>query len=358
MSNVSLRVSAPDLVAAVRAIVRAGGSSVEEAELVATNLVEANLRGHDSHGVGMIPRYVDSLQEGGLCVEEHVAITLDTGALLTLDGRQGYGQVIGLEAMRLGAERAHRHGVCGVGLAHAHHLGRIGHWAEQCTAEGLVSIHFVNVLSRPIVAPHGGRDARFGTNPFCVGIPRAGADPIVLDFATSKIAQGKTRVAHNKGEPIDAGTVIDDQGRPTTDPRYAVVDPFGALLTFGEHKGSGLALVCELLGALAGGETAEPAMPGRRRVLNSMFSVLIDPSRMGTAENLARQLERFVAWYAASPPREGFDRVRIAGEPERERRAERLASGIEIDRVTWSEIERAAEKVGLQRSEWAAGLPA
>jgi uncharacterized oxidoreductase len=352
----SLRLPAEPLIAAVRSIVKAGGSSDGEADLVATNLVEANLRGHDSHGVGMVPRYVDSLLEGGLRLDQRVAVTLDTGALLTLDGRQGYGQVVGREAMQLGSERARAHGVCIVGLAHAHHLGRIGHWAEQCAAEGLVSIHFVNVLSRPIVAPFGGRDARFGTNPFCVGIPRGTADPVVLDFATSKIAQGKTRVAHNKGVPIEANTIIDNLGNPTTEPRYTVIEPFGALLTFGEHKGSGLALVCELLAALAGGETAEPVTDGRRRVLNSMFSVLVDPRKLGTAENLARQLERFVAWYAASPPAAGVDRVRIAGEPELERRAERLANGIEIDAVTWSEIVDAARKVGLAETDL--GLPA
>ena len=115
--------------------------------------------------------------------------------------------------MALGAARAKAHGVCVVGLAHSHHLGRIGQWAEQCIAHGLVSIHFVNVLSRPIVAPFGGRDARLGTNPFCVGIPRPGGEPIVLDFATSKIAQGKTRVAYNKGVAVEPGTLIDDQRR-------------------------------------------------------------------------------------------------------------------------------------------------
>ena len=278
-ATVSMRIlRAENLVEAVRAIVSAGGSSAEEAGLVATNLVEANLRGHDSHGIGMVPRYVDALLEGGLAINEQVAIKLDTGALLTLDGRRGYGQVIGRQAMALGIERAQRHGVCIVGLAHSHHLGRIGQWAEQCAAEGLVSIHFVNVLSRPIVAPFGGRDARFGTNPFCVAIPRAGSDPIVLDFATSKIAQGKTRVAYNKGVALEPDTIIDNLGNPTTDPRYTVIEPSGALLTFGGHKGSGLALICELLGgALAGGETAQAAVDGRRRVLNSMFSIIVDP---------------------------------------------------------------------------------
>ena len=334
------------LVAAVTTIVRAAGSSAREATQVAANLVEANLRGHDSHGVGMVPRYVDAVLEGGLAVDAHVAIRADSGALLTLDGQHGYGQVIGAEAMALGIERARRHGVCVVGLAHSHHLGRIGHWAEQCIDAGLVSIHFVNVLSRPIVAPFGGRDARLGTNPFCVGIPRPGQDPIVLDFATSKIAQGKTRVAYNMGEPVEPGTLIDDRGNPTTDPRYTVVEPTGALLPFGEHKGAGLALICELLGgALAGGATGHGAADGRRRVLNSMFSILVDPDRLGTAANLAAEMEAFVAWTCASPPAAGVDRVKTPGEPERETKAARLASGVPVDAVTWAEIVAAGAKV-------------
>ncbi len=347
MTDIRTMTSAP-LAAAVKAIVAAAGSSDEEAATVAENLVEANLRGHDSHGVGMIPRYVDAVLEGGLAVNAHVAVRQDSGALLTLDGQRGYGQVIGREAMALGIARAREHGVCVVGLAHSHHLGRIGHWAEQCIAAGLVSIHFVNVLSRPIVAPFGGRDARLGTNPFCVGIPRSGGDPIVLDFATSKIAQGKTRVAHNKGVPVEPGILIDNHGHPTTDPRYAVIEPVGALLPFGEHKGAGLALICELLGgALAGGDTGRAVTDGRRRVLNSMFSILVDPQRLGTAANLAREMEGFVAYATASPPQPGVGRVRTPGEPERETRAKRMKEGIAIDSVTWSEILAAGEKVGV-----------
>jgi uncharacterized oxidoreductase len=336
------------LAAAVRVIVAAAGSSEREADAVAANLVEANLRGHDSHGVGMVPRYVDAVLEGGLVVNGHVAVRADSGALLTLDGQSGYGQVIGAEAMALGIERAKRHGVCVVGLAHSHHLGRIGHWAEQCIDAGLVSIHFVNVLARPIVAPFGGRDARLGTNPFCVGIPRPGGEPIVLDFATSKIAQGKTRVAYNKGLRLEPGTIIDNLGNPSTDPRFTVIEPSGALLPFGEHKGAGLALICELLGgALAGGSTCGPVADGRRRVLNSMFSIIVDAERLGTAANLAREMESFVAWATASPPMAGTDRVRTPGEPERETRVARLAAGVPVDAVTWNEIVAAGVKVGV-----------
>jgi uncharacterized oxidoreductase len=356
----ALVLAAGPLTEAIRTVVRAGGSADYEADLVARNLVDANLAGHDSHGVGMIPRYAAAIVEGGLAVNAHPRVVVDAGTMVTLDGQRGYGQVIGREAMDLAIARARAHGSCIVALASAHHLGRIGAWAEQCIDAGLVSIHFVNVLSRPLVAPWGGSDARHGTNPFCVGVPRRGAPPIVLDFATSRIAQGKARVAYNKGLPVPEGTLIDDRGRPTTEARYGgVVDPYGALLPFGEHKGSGLALACELLGgALTGGFTWHQPKDDRVNVLNGMLSIVIDPARLGTAENLYAETERFIAWHTASPPGPGFDRVRTAGEPERENRARRLAEGIPIDPTTWEQILVAGEKLGLERVavEQAAGL--
>jgi hydroxycarboxylate dehydrogenase B len=345
-------IGAPRLKAAIEAIVAKGGSEPREADLVAGNLVEANLTGHDSHGVGMIPRYVKSLLEGGLAVNQHPQILLDTGSMLRLDGRAGYGQAIGREAMAFGIERAKQHGTCVVALGNSHHLGRIGHWAEQCLEAGLVSLHFVNVISRPIVAPWGGRDARFGTNPVCIGIPRANGEPFVLDFATSRIAQGKTRVAHNQGKTLEPGIVIDDKGDPTTNPRYSVIPPYGAIMPFGEHKGSGLALACELLGgALAGGGTQHMPDQGKMRVLNGMLSILIDPVALGTARFLAEQAEAFIAREKASPPAAGVERVLIAGDPERARRRERLASGIPVDATTWDEILDAGEKLKLPRDE-------
>ena len=345
-------VDAGRLQRAIEAIVAKGGSEPREAALVAGNLVEANLTGHDSHGVGMIPRYVKSLLEGGVAVNQHPQVLLDTGTMLRLDGRAGYGQVIGLEAMALGIERAKKHGSCVVAIGNSHHLGRIGHWAEQCLAADLVSIHFVNVISRPIVAPWGGRDARFGTNPVCIGVPRANGEPFVLDFATSRIAQGKTRVAHNQGKPLEPGTVIDDKGDPTTNPRYSVIPPFGAIMPFGEHKGSGLALACELLGgALAGGGTQHLPDQGKMRVLNRMLSILIDPAALGTAQYLAEQAEAFIAWEKASPPAAGVERVLIAGDPERAKRRQRRAEGLEVDATTWEEILAAAELLELPRAE-------
>jgi hydroxycarboxylate dehydrogenase B len=345
-------ISVERLTAVTAAIVRAGGSSDAEAMAVATNLVEANLQGHDSHGVGMIPRYSASLREGGLKVNAQPAIKLDTGSLLVVDGNMGYGQVIGEQSMRWAIERARKHGVCVLALSNSHHIGRIGHWAEMATAAGLVSVHFVNVISRPIVAPWGGRDARHGTNPFCVGVPRRDRPPIILDFATSRIAQGKTRVAHNKRERLAEGTIIDADGNPTTDPRFTVIEPFGAILPFGEHKGSGLALVCELLGgALTGGPATDGRGKGEMRIINNMLAFVVDADKLGTRASFEREAEAYLAWHTASPPAAGVDRVKIAGEPERERKRERSTRGIAVDVNTWKEMLAAAEHFGLSAQE-------
>jgi hydroxycarboxylate dehydrogenase B len=345
--------------AAMRLVVQAFGSSAEETEAVAANLIDANLTGHDSHGIGMLPRYADAYLEGGLKPNTHVRTLIDTGTMLRLDGGAGFGQVIGREAMALGIARARNSGSCIVALGNSHHLGRIGAWAEQVAAAGLVSMHFVNVISRAIVAPHGGADARFGTNPFCAGVPLSGREPVILDFATSMIAQGKTRVAMNKGEQVPPGCLIDDHGQPTQDPRYSVVPPYGALLTFGAHKGYGLALMCELLGgALAAGMTQRDDGTDKRRVLNGMFSVLVDPGVLGDRAAFEAEALAFIAWAKASPAREGFDPVAVAGEPERAMRAKRSAQGVPVDAATWQEILAAAEKLGLAPAavQRAAGL--
>jgi len=345
--------------AAVRLVARGFGSSAAEVEAVASNLIDANLSGHDSHGIGMLPRYAEAFLQGGLKANAHVQTLQDSGALLRLDGDAGFGQVIGQEAMALGIERTREHGSCIVALGNAHHLGRIGAWAEQATAAGLVSMHFVNVIARGIVAPFGGADARFGTNPFCAGVPLTGREPVILDFATSVIAQGKTRVAMNKGELVPPDHLIDDQGRPTREPRYTVVPPFGALLTTGAHKGYGLAVMCELLGgALAAGMTQRDNDSSQRRILNGMFSVLVDPDRLGDRAAFEAEALAFIDWVKASPPREGFGAVLVAGEPERAMRRQRTANGVQVDSTTWQEILDGAAKLGVDPAavDAAAGL--
>lgn len=348
----SITLQASNLRTQVAAIIAGTGSSQAEAEQVAANLVLANLSGHDSHGVGMVPRYVDAAAEGGLKPNAAVKINLDAGVMLALDGQRGYGQIIGGQAMELGIARARQHGSCIMSLANTHHLGRIGHFAEMATAQGLVSMHFVNVLSRPVVAPWGGGDGRFGTNPCCIGVPLAGSEPFLLDFATSRVAQGKMRVAYNKGERVAPGTLIDEHGAPTDNPGVVVVPQsnglFGALMTFGEHKGYGMAVACELLGgALTGGGTWHRPADNARTVLNGMLTVLIDPARLGTQASFEQEARAFIEWLRQSPPGAGFDAVQIAGEPERQARAIREREGIWLDGATWKEIVEAGHKVGV-----------
>ena len=163
--------TAAQLRATVSAIVTAAGSSAQEAQTVADNLVLANLSGHDSHGVGMVPRYVDAVLEGGLKPNTGIEVKFDGGSLLTVDGQRGYGQVVGEQAMRLAMQRAQDTGSCVMALANAHHLGRIGHFAEMAVERGLVSIHFVNVQSRPVVAPSAAATAATAPTPSASASP-------------------------------------------------------------------------------------------------------------------------------------------------------------------------------------------
>jgi uncharacterized oxidoreductase len=326
----------------------------------------ANLSGHDSHDVGMLPRYVDAVLEGGLKPNAAARVTADIGSMLALDGQRGYGQVVGEQAMQMAMARAKAHGSCIMSLAQAHHLGRIGHFAEMAAAQGLVSLHFVNVLSRAVVAPWGGADGRFGTNPCCIGIPLTGradssgsaetAAHFILDFATSRVAQGKMRVAYNQGQQVAPGTLIDEHGQPTTEPGVVVVPQanglLGALLTFGEHKGFGLAVACELLGGeLSGSGTWHQADAAPvRAVVNGMLSILIDPARLGTQASFEQEALAFVDWVQASPPGPDGEGVQIAGDPERAARAQRQRDGIVVDTQTWQEILDAGRKVGVELS--------
>ncbi|MCC6436528.1 MAG: malate/lactate/ureidoglycolate dehydrogenase [Acidimicrobiales bacterium] len=334
----------------VRRVCAAMGSSEREAGLVADQLIGANLSGHDSHGVGMLPAYVDGFSRKRLQVNQHVTAVVDNGALAVFDGNSGFGQVMGYEATEAAIERAKAHGVAVVGLRNSFHIGRIGHWGEQCARAGLASIHFVNVAGHtPLVAPFAGADARFGTNPFCVAIPGQGDRPAaLLDMATSKIAMGKARVALNKGVPVPEDTLLDGEGRVTTDPSGMFRHPRqGALIAMGEHKGSGLAIVCELLGAaLLGGLVMGEDSMRRNTIINNMLTIAIDPEAITGRDCLVSEATAYLDYVRASALREGFGEVLMPGEPEHRSRIDR-ADGVEVDDTTLSELRGAAATVGV-----------
>jgi uncharacterized oxidoreductase len=327
----------------VRRIFAAAGSNEREAGLIARHLVEANLRGHDSHGVGVLPGYIVAARDGHLKLNHSLAIAHDSGGLLVCDASQGAGQVMAHDAIQHGIDRARHHGFAIIALRNSYHIGRIGHWAEQCAAAGLASVHFVNVPGHAAAAPFGGTRARLGTNPFAAGFPNSGGDPVIVDFATSRWALGKVRVAMNRGETVPPGTLLDAAGKPTVDPAAMFTDPAGALLAFGEHKGFGLALACELFaGALIGGAT-QNGVP-RPAIINSMLSIAFDPASFGPAAAYEAHVSALLRWVISDC---GPKAVQLPGEPERTRREKFLREGLSIDPATWAAIIAAAASVGF-----------
>lgn len=340
-----------ELRALVAAIFATLGSEADEARCIADNLVLANLSGHDSHGVGLVPTYVRGVQAGGVRVNGRADIVVDSGPIVTLDAKFAFGQTVGRDAMALAIARARQHGIALVGIRNSHHLGRIGHWAELCVEAGFVSTHYVNTLGiKAHVAPFGGAEARYSTNPYCCGVPDPEGEPVILDMATSLVAMGKVRVALNKGVLMEPGLLIDAEGRPTRDPASLYADPIGAILPFGTYKGYGLAVVCELLaGALTGGGTYNAETPQTGIIHNNMLSIVIDPDRLGAAPTWRQDLAAALAWIRASRPAPGSDGVMVAGEPERRARAAR-AEAIPIDATTWGEIRAVAQGLGVARA--------
>jgi uncharacterized oxidoreductase len=326
----------------------AAGSSADEARLISEHLVEANLVGHDSHGVIRIKKYVDWSKAGQVLPNRHVELVADRGAALLLDGGFGYGQVLGREAMALAAGRAAKFGFAVAALRNAGHLGRIGAWAEQLAAAGYASFHFVNTSGFGIlVAPHGGSDRRLSANPIAAGAPVKDGPPLILDIATSVIAEGKIQVARNKHAKIAPGQVLDGAGRPTDDPEAFYARPPGAILPFGGHKGSGLSLFCEILaGSLTGGFASNPKTPTAGRLVNNMTSMVFDPAAFAGKDFFDDDLARLMAWTKASPSREPGAAVLLPGDIEIALRRDRTVNGIPLDPETRSQIKAAA--VGLE----------
>jgi len=342
------------LKSAVKATLAAMGSVESEAETVADHLVEANLKGHDSHGVGMMPLYVRHWQEGKLMVNGGLTITRDDGPFLVGDAGGAHGQVVALDMTQRTIARAQEQGVGISGLTLAHHVGRVGTYGEAIAAAGLVGLQFVNVAGHDAtVAPWAGSDPRFLTNPVCISVPAGDGKPaIILDFATSKVALGKVRVAHNEGRDLAEGLLIDGQGQATTNPSLMFPEEGqarqGALTPMGDHKGSGLALMAELLGAaLTGGMTIRPEQGRDAGVRNNMLTIVIDPDRLSSSASFMAEAAAVVDWVKASPAADPARPVMVAGEPELRSRAARLGAGIPIDETTWAELQAGAEAAGL-----------
>lgn len=326
------------------------GCDQVEAERVGRLLVRANLRGHDSHGVVRVNRYVNWVNNGTLVPNQDVTILSDVGPRLELDGNYGFGQTVGEQAMLLGLEKAKEYGVSVVSLRHAGHLGVIGDWAKLATNEGLISIHMANVRGSLLVAPYGGIARRASTAPFCAGVPRAGREPLILDFATSTVAEGKALVALKKKSNLPGASLISADGRLTDDPRSLYGETSddgypdarsgsGALTAFGQHKGSGLNLIMELLGGgLTGSGVAGIRDEEKRKICNGMLTIIIEPSTLESAKIFEEEVEAYCHYIQSGTPIDEEKKILLPGEQEQITMVSRLKTGIPLARQTIIDI--------------------
>ena len=348
----------------VGAIFEHAGCGAEEARRIAWRLTGANLRGHDSHGVLRTRRYVEWMEEGKVFPGRRIKVERETEVLAVVDGDYGFGQTVGEQTVDLGVAKASRHGVAVTALKNSGHLGRIGDWAERAAESNCASIHMVNVRGSLIVAPYGAIERRGSTSPFCAGVPRPDAPPIIHDFATSVVAEGKAMVALHGGKPLPGNALVDGDGNYTSDPLplYGETPPGqtpnpnagpGALTPFGLHKGAGLNFFMEMFGgALTGsGTAAAPGETGMRRFCNGMFSIYMQVDAFHDDDWFAREVSAYVEYWKAARPLRAGGEVLVPGEKERMTMAERLESGLPLSEGAWEDILAATEKVGMSDVE-------
>lgn len=342
-----MQVAADRLARLTSQIFAAAGCQAGEADRVAQYLVEANLVGHDSHGVVRVPPYIDWLLAGKVLPNQRATVVLESEVLAVLDGNFGLGQTLGEQAVDCGIAKCMERGVAVVALRNSGHLGRIGDWPLRAAAAGLISLHFVNTSGAGmLVAPFGGVDRRLSACPVAAGVPVTDGEPLLVDVSMCTIAEGKIRVALNRGVTVPDGCIIDADGRPTNDPRVFYADPPGAILPMGQHKGYALGMLVEILaGALTGGSCTSPAHA--HRLANSMLSVYFHPGHFGDGPGFGAEVQRFVDFVKSSRLADPDREILAPGEVEARTRVARSANGIPLDAASRQQIVSAAEKVGI-----------
>jgi uncharacterized oxidoreductase len=349
-------VAAEPLTAFVDALFRAGGVPNDEAARVATSLVDANLCGHDSHGVIRMTQYLDAIADGRLKPGAPFTVERQTAAVLVADGGWGLGQVQANRLLDRLVPRAQALGLAAGTLRHCGHVGRLGEYAESAARQNMALIATVNNhgFGRG-VAPPGGSEARIGTNPLCIGAPTRGA-PAVLDIGTSVVAEGKVRVLFNKGQQAPPGWLLDPQGRPTTDPGVLYRDPRGSILPLGgaqAYKGFGIGLLLDMLvGGLSGGPCSTPGAPNMSG--NEVLFLVLDIAQFAGAEHFLREVTGLADSIRSCPRAEGASEILLPGDPERREAARRRQHGIPLDDGTWAQLVKKADvlKLAMPTTAW------
>jgi uncharacterized oxidoreductase len=347
--------SADALVSFARNLFLAAGVPADEADVVARSLVDANLAGHDSHGVIRIPQYLKAQADGVLQCGVALKIYGQTPAVLSCDGQWGFGQVQAHRLLDALVPMARALGIAAGTLMNCGHIGRLGEYGEKAAALGLALLATVNNHGYGrAVAPPGGIAGRIGTNPLCLAVPAGEGAPMVLDIGTSICAEGKVRVCFNKGVPVPEGWLLDAAGRPTTDPGVLYHEPKGTILPLGgtqAYKGFGLGLLLDMLaGGLSGAPCSRPEIGPRSA--NAVVFVLFDPARFAGAEHFRREVGDLAANVRSSPPvTPGGAGIQLPGDPERRERIRRLDSGITLDEGTWGQLKDLAGRLDVPWQE-------
>jgi LDH2 family malate/lactate/ureidoglycolate dehydrogenase len=343
-------IAAADLRSFVTGVFRAVGVPVDDAAVVAESLIEANLRGHDSHGAVRVWDYLRQIEKGELVPSAELRVHSETAAMLAVDAQLGFGQVQMRRVIDLLVPKARELGTATGTVVNCGHVGRLGEWVERIATMGLAGLMAVNdngVLQ--CVAPPGGTSPRISTNPIAIGVP-TGGEPLVLDISTSTVANGKIKVAYLAGKQCPPGWLQDHAGNPTTDPAVRFKDPRGTILPMGGeadgYKGFGLGLLLDLLvGGLSGGfcPPAPPDAPGT----NNVLLIVWDPQRFSGMEHFVREAEKLIAHVRETPRKEGVDAIRLPGDRSGLSKSERLRDGITLDGKTWKRLREAAERLGI-----------
>jgi LDH2 family malate/lactate/ureidoglycolate dehydrogenase len=308
---------------------------------VAEILVNADLTGHDSHGVLRIPQYLQAIEIGKIVPDAQPAVLRETVSTLLVDGRRGFGHYVARWAMARAIEKAQQANVCCVSLTRLNHVGRLGEYAEQAARAGCIGI-VTSGSAEPgndTTVPYGGAKGALGTNPIAAGVPAGGRPPFVLDYATSVIAVGKIHVAHSRGLSLPAGCIIDKHGRPSVRPEDYYDS--GYMLPSGRHKGYALSLLICLLGGLSG------QFDAHRGMMEGAFMQVINVAAFLPSADYQRAVTAVLDSVKATPPAQGFSEVLTPGEPEQRSRAQRVAEGIEVPDTIWQQIAECAQRLGV-----------
>jgi LDH2 family malate/lactate/ureidoglycolate dehydrogenase len=330
-----------------KALLVGAGTPEEEAATVARMSIAANLAGHDSHGIIMVPSYIERVKVGHIVPGAPWTIVREAPATTVIDGHWGFGYVVTERAMRLTIEKARAQNVAAATVFRQGHIGRLASYPLMAAEQGMIAMITADSGRSPKqVAPFGGAKARLGTNPISFAVPSDLDGPLFLDMATSGAAAGKVLLAVARGKPIPEGWIIDADGKPTTDPRK--LRQGGALLPLGGdegYKGYGLAAMVEIFSGLLTGLGFGIDPQGRHN--DGCFIAVFNVAAFRDLATFKREVAEFAAYLKDTPPAEGFDRVYYPGEIEYEREQERRRDGIPIEDATWEVLRNLATEYGV-----------